>query len=501
MTRTLAVFFSVLLLTTGISFNSSAEKVFDFNATCEKAYAEITSLRLTSGQQWINEVRKENPDNLVADFLENYIDFFILFFNEDPDEYKIRKPHFTERLDRLAEGPASSPFYKYSQAVVNLQKATVAIKFGERWAAGWDFRRAFSNIKDNNKTFPDFAPNKMIYGPMEVAAGTIPGGYKWLASIFGIKGSVKDGMQKMRSFINGTDKWCNIFFNEAAFYYCYLVYYIENKPDDAAQFITQRKLDVVNNHLFTYLAANLSINNKKTDYGKNIVLNRNKSADYLTTTAWDFELGYAHMRHLELPEAIAHFEAFEHNFKGKFYVKDVYEKLSWCYYLQGNKTAADNTRQLLLKRGNTDTDADKQANKDAKNSQWPNQTLLKVRLLNDGGYNKEALAMLNGKTSDSFTLPEEKLEFAYRVARIYDDVGGHDNEAIQAYLTAIKLGTGRPEYYAARAALQIGYIYERQGKKAMAITFFQQCLDMDDHEYKDSLDQRAKAGIARCKGQ
>ncbi|MCA6452694.1 MAG: hypothetical protein IM582_05885, partial [Chitinophagaceae bacterium] len=52
-----------------------------------------------------------------------------------------------------------------------------------------------------------------------------------------------------------------------------------------------------------------------------------------------------------------------------------------------------------------------------------------------------------------------------------------------------------------RAALQIGQIYEKRGQKALAISYYQKCLDMDDHEYKDSLDQKAKSGIARCKGE
>lgn len=480
-------------------FTAAAEKVFDFNVTCQKAYQEITSLRLNSGQQLINEARKANPDNLIVTYLESYIDFFILFFNEDPAEYAVRKPHFEERLSQLSEGPDNSPFYKYCQSVVALQKATVAIKFGERWGAGWDFRKAFGLIKDNTKAFPSFAPNNLIYGPLEVAAGTIPDGYKWLTNLFGMKGSIKNGMARMRQFLNGSDAWCKVFFNEGAFYYCYLLFYIENKPAEVLDFIQQRRLDVVNNHLFTYLAANLGINDKKTEYGKNVILNRNMSADYLQTPAWDFELGYARLRHLELEEAIRHFERFTAHFKGKFYVKDVYEKLSWCYYLQDNQRAADQARLMVRKKGGTDTDADKKAYKEAKGTSWPNKLLLKARLLNDGGYNKEALVILAGKTTDSFSLPEEKLEFAYRVARIYDDVG-RDTDAIQTYLTAIKLGRNRTEYYAARAALQIGYIYERMGNKAMALTYFQQCLDMDDHEYKDSLDQRAKAGIGRCKG-
>ena len=37
--------------------------------------------------------------------------------------------------------------------------------------------------------------------------------------------------------------------------------------------------------------------------------------------------------------------------------------------------------------------------------------------------------------------------------------------------------------------------------KKTAIQYYQQCLDMENHDYKNSLDQRAKSGIARCKGE
>jgi hypothetical protein len=44
-------------------------------------------------------------------------------------------------------------------------------------------------------------------------------------------------------------------------------------------------------------------------------------------------------------------------------------------------------------------------------------------------------------------------------------------------------------------------IYEQKGNKNAAIQYFEQCLEMDNHDYKNSLDQRAKSGIARCKGE
>ncbi|HEY6975454.1 MAG TPA: tetratricopeptide repeat protein [Chitinophagaceae bacterium] len=475
-----------------------AEKVYDFNTLCQQAYKEITSLKLSSGAQLVNEARKQNPDNLIPEILDSYIDFYILFFNEDPADYERRIAHFADRLDKLGDGPENSPFYNFCLTVVYMQKASAEIKFGRQWAAGWDFRKAFSLVKENRRAFPSFLPNNMIYGPMLVVAGTIPDGYKWLASLFGISGSIKDGINQMQQFVNSKDSLAKLFFDEASFYYCYILFYIENKPEEAFQYIQQKKLDVVNNHLLAYMAANLAINDKKTEYAKNVILQRNSSAEYLDAPVWDFEFGYIKLRHLEIAEAVQYFQNFLNRFKGKFYVKDAYEKLSWCYYLQGNMNAAEKTRQLVLTEGSETVDADKQANKNAESGVWPNPLLLKARILNDGGYNNGALVVLAGKNINDYSKPEDQLEFAYRLGRIYDDMN-RDEEAIKMYLLAIKLGENRPEYYAARAALQIGYIYEERGKKDTAITYFQKCLNMNEQDYKNSLDQKAKAGIERCK--
>jgi tetratricopeptide (TPR) repeat protein len=482
-----------------IIVSADAGKVYNFDATCQQAYREITSLRLENGQRLTALARQQNPDNLIPDLLDSYADFFVLFFNEDPAELKIRKPHFDEYLDRLGDGPDSSPFYNYSRSVVLIQEACVEIKFGERWAAGWDFRKAFSLIKDNKKKFPDFVPNNMIYGPMQVVAGTIPDGYKWIAGLFGIKGSISNGMVLMNSVINSNDAYAKLFYNEAVFYYCYIMFYIQNKPVEVFELINQKKLDLVNNHLLAYMAANLAINNKMNEYARNIIQNRNNSSAYMQTPIWNFEMAYVQLRHLELPEAIKNFEYFLSHFKGKFYVKDACEKLGWCYYLQGNIKAANNARQMVLKRGNTDTDADKQANKDAKANKWPDIVLLKARVLNDGGYNKQAIALLENKTAADFSDAEDQLEFTYRTGRIYDDMN-RDDAAIKNYLSAIALGQNRTEYYASRAALQIGMIYEKQGNKKLALQYYKKCLDMPNHDYKDSMDQKAKSGIARCSG-
>jgi tetratricopeptide (TPR) repeat protein len=339
-----------------------------------------------------------------------------------------------------------------------------------------------------------------LYGGLQAIAGTIPKGYQWIAGILGVKGNIGEGMKTVQVFVNSNDPWAKLMFSEAAFMYCYLKFYIENKKDEAIQFIKLKKLDVVNNHLFTYMAANLNINNKQIDYAASIIQSRNKSAEYLNTAVWDFQMGFIQLYHLNTTQAINYFNSYLMKFKGNFYVKDVYQKLSWCYHLQGNKTAAEEARKNCIKNGSDFSDADKQALKDAKKNVWPNIVLLKARILNDGGLNNEALAVLQGKSTSSFSSEAEQLEYTYRVGRINDDLE-KDEDAIAFYLKAIVIGKERTEYYAARAALQIGMIYEKRGNRNSAINYYEQCLAMDNHDYKNSLDQRAKSGIARCKGE
>jgi tetratricopeptide (TPR) repeat protein len=490
----LSIIFAVSIFVLG---NPASAQVFDFNAKCQQAYREIIQLKISNGQLLLDQEKKSHPDNLIPYFLENYIDFLVLFFNEDPDEYSKRIGNLDKRLALMNKGSEKSPYFLFTKSVIHFQWAAVRIKFGYNWDAGWQLRRAYLQIKENVRLFPSFTPNLVFNGSMQVAVGTIPDGYKWLANLFGLKGSIKTGMERLEYFLNNHNPLSVVFHDEASFYYLYLKFYMQNDKDGVFEYIKNEKLDVRNNHLLAYLAVNLSINNQQSDNARRVLLERNMSPEYLSTSAWDLEMGYSAISRLD-PDAAKYFEKFIQYFKGKFYLKDALQKLSWHYYLQGNQAQANYYRNWVLTKGATLTDADEQALKEARTGKWPNKLLLQARLLNDGGYHWEALRRLAGKKISDFNTPEDRLEFAYRVGRIYDDIG-RDKEAIGFYKLAITLGENRHEHYAARAALHIGYIYEEKGDKLNAIAYFEKCMSMKDHDFKNSIDQRAKSGITRCK--
>ena len=48
----------------------------------------------------------------------------------------------------------------YSQAEINLQWAANRLKFGDYFTAAFEINKAYRQIQENNKKYPNFIPNK-----------------------------------------------------------------------------------------------------------------------------------------------------------------------------------------------------------------------------------------------------------------------------------------------------------------------------------------------------
>ena len=470
---------------------------YNWTPRTQKIYESITSLRIPEARTLINQDKKANASNLIYPLLESYADFYQLFLNENKDEYKQAYPAFEQRIKLLEDGPKQSPYRLYSIALAHLHKSLIALRFNKNLEAGLDFRKAFLLFKENKKAYPNFSPNDVYLGLMTTVIGTIPKGYQWMANLLGMSGKITEGNALVLKYILSKDAYANQCRNEALFVYPYLVMNFEGNKKKTFDFIEKTDYDFTNNHLHAYMATNLYLNNQQAQKALQIASDINPANTYLDLPFWQLEIGYAYLNELKLDAAKNALQQFINRFKGQFYVKDAYEKLSWIAYIQGDQAKANAYRSSVVSKGNEVTDADKQALQNAKKGTWPHPILLRARLLSDGGYQQQALSVLAGKTSKDFDKDTDKTEFAYRLGRIYD-LAGQPDQAIPFYTSAIEKGTNQPEYFAARAALQIGLIYEQKNNPTLAITFFNTCLEMKNHAFKNSLDQKAKTGIQRC---
>jgi tetratricopeptide (TPR) repeat protein len=279
--------------------------------------------------------------------------------------------------------------------------------------------------------------------------------------------------------------------------YPYLVVIFEGNKNKALDFLDKADYDFKQNHLHAYMATNLYLGNQQAKKALETADRIVKSNVYIEVPFWNYEKGFAYLNQLKLDQAETEFQTFVQTFKGDFYVKDAYEKLSWIAYLKGDLKKANEYRGSVVEKGTELPDADKMALQNAQSGNWPHPLLLKARLLSDGGMFKESLDLFKGKSTDDFSIASEKAEFVYRLARNYDLMDDKDL-AINYYKAAITYGKNVKDYFAARSALQTALIYEYRKDYVNAEIYFKTATAMKEYPYKNSIDQKAKAGVYRC---
>ncbi len=126
----------------------------------------------------------------------------------------------------------------------------------------------------------------------------------------------------------------------------------------------------------------------------------------------------------------------------------------------------------------------------------PDINLLRARLLSDGGNYDRALAQLVGKSNSDFKSLMHKIEFNYRLGRIYD-LSSKFDLALKHYQLAIDLGKSQPYSFASNSALRSGVIYEKNKNIVRAKQFYNLAIDMKNHDYENSIENRAKEGLRR----
>lgn len=476
---------------------SYAKGKYEFTKTCQLAYYQMLSLHFSEGKKLLEQEKQRNPDNLMPYFVENYADFFTLAINEEKSELNRLSPGRNFRLTQLQKGPADSPWYLYTQAEINLQWAFVNLKFENYYTAFFQIQKAYSQLIENQKKFPSFIANKKSLGLLHALIGTIPDSYKWAARILGFSGTVTQGMNELEEVISYSHKTPFLFYDETRYICIFLEMNIHNDIP-AAWALTQQKgfPDTKTNPLACFVVADVAWKNGNTDKSIEILTNTDFSAGMFQFTYLDYLLGLCKMSRLD-EDANVPLERFIANFRGQNYLRDAYQKLAWYYFLHNKEDQYRYYISFCKTSGAAFTDSDKQATKEAIGGVAPNPLLLKVRLLQDGGYYQRALVLLKGKSDADFLSMKDKIEFNYRSGRIYHE-WGKSEEAIHYYENTIKTGENYPYYFAANAALQLGFIYEKKGDKQKAIQYYRKCIAMKNTDYKNSLDQKAKAGLNRC---
>jgi len=493
----LTLLLTVLLLQL-VALTSLSAKHFEFTPLARQAYEKSISLRFGEAYNLMSQLRLQDPDNLIVYHLENYIDFFTVYINENEAEYRELKKKVSTRLDKIEQGDPNSPYYLFVQADIRLQWALVKLRFEDYLGAFTDVSRAHKLLQQNQEAFPDFLPNKKDLGILHAMVGTIPDSYKWGVKLLGgLSGTIEQGKQEIESVLAYARHNDFIFEQETRVLYAFLLLHLNNEQEAAWQAIQNGGLEPSKNPLHCFVMANIAMRTGKNERAIQILERRSEVVGMVKFPYLNYMLGLAKLRRLDA-DAGPYFQRYLRDYQGRNFVKEAYQKMAWQALINGDEAGYRKHMADCRIKGHAIAGGDKNAEREAERGQAPKLALLKARLLFDGAYYQKGYEVLKKAAPTPAYSDKEELEYYYRLGRLCHGKEQY-TEAFRYYQLTIGKGKDSPHYYACNAALQMGLIYESQQNHSKARQAFELCLSLKPEEYRVGLHQKAKAGLARLK--
>lgn len=470
---------------------------YSYTPGCIRAHEAVTSLRFSEAAVIIEQERNADPDNLVPLMLESYRDFITLMVGEDENDYERLSEKRGEALDRLSEGDPASPWYLHALARENLQWAFARVKFGSYLNAALDIRRAYFMLLENQEKHPGFLPDKLGLGVLHALIGGIPDNYQWIAGIFSMRGSVELGRTELLEVLeNAEEEGFPFLKEEALFYVSFLDLNLQSSPLYASTLQQHFSGIPSDNLLLIFPRARILMQTGRNEEALALLVSRPAGNEYYPFYYLEYLEGLCRLNRLD-SRAAKNFTRFTANFRGKSYIKSAYQRIAWSSLLEGDTSAYFSSMEKVKEYGSDLIDGDMVALDDARSGEIPNTCLLRARLLFDGGYYLMADSILQLKDCP-LDSERDRIEHPYRRGRVYHSLGRLE-EALSWYARAIVEGEESPYYFAANAALQMGNIYESEGRNDEAEEMYRKCIRMPNREYETSLKQKARAGLNRLR--
>jgi TolA-binding protein len=411
-----------------------------------------------------------------------------LMATEDAANFNLYEDRFLSRVERKTDGTA--PQLLFLEAEIRLQWAFVYLKFGHEIDGILQLRQALKTAESCREKYPDFIPILKTTGVLQVIIGSVPEKYDWLLSLFRMKGDLTDGLHDLRLVGNSSSSTAY----EARLILVFIQGYLLQQPEAAIDEL--RKISDVkySNRLLLFITSSLAIKNSdtKTAVATLELLDADTTGIPLPYSA--YVKGEALLNKADYTGSIQAYQDFIRKYKGQNYIKDAHYKIGICYWLSGDAEKAMAAFEEARAKGKDDSEADKNAARNLSEHKLPNIKLSQVRYFTDGGYYQEAESLLVKITPIDLPTKRDQVEYYYRKARL-----AHKQYQLPAaklfYKQTIEMAGDEASYFAPNSCLQLGYIAIDEKDHHAAKAYFNRALSYKKHEYKNSIDTKARSAL------
>ncbi len=458
-----------------------------------QAYDDALAFRLDAaraGFRQLGALEPGSPASAVG--LEGVALWHALVTEDDPAFDRFYT--LNDSLTTLAEEMGDAPGARLAAATAKLHRA---LSFGrqERYArAGNSFREACGLFSDLDG--PDAAFGQ---GVCEVAAGSVPRQYRWLARLFGFRGTVAGGLDKLdrASQAGGAlavDAVVGFAISDATLNerrggsVDRLVALAETRPDSP---------------VLGYLAGYHLLLDRRAAPAVAALRRAQaaQAADGVEPVPFlDAHLGLALFRQRQFAEAAPLLERYARTFRGRALVAQTTLHAGLAYELTGDRRRAVSLYRRV--RANRDYDSDLSAEREAERRldaplSDADRALLIGGAAYDAGDYDEAVRALQPVVTDGALPAEARAEAAYRTGRARQAQERWDDAVRHFQLAADRPGDPLAKW-GPWAVYHIGEVHEATGDLDAAARQYRAVLDDEtEFDYHKSLEQRTRAALER----
>ena len=485
---------NVALIILSISLlNSIQAEEFVLSQRVKEAQILMYELRLDEALEVIDAERIENDKNGFIPYLYFTHEFFKMFISENETYFNKNRDRIDGYIDEVKDLDDDSPWQKFCLSEMYLMRSSIEIKFENNWGAAWDGLKAYNLLKENAENFPEFEPQWVNQGVLNLALGSIPNNYKFMASFFGMEGNIDEGRKLIdKAWSSCQSKSEEYRFNKTAFIYGYAAHQLALTD---LKDLRDLNVDPLESSLLIYVQVKLFQSQNRNSEILTLLENRKKGVQYFPFYYLDYLEGKSKLAALR-NDANVPFEAYLRNYPGNHFIKASYGFLSWFYTIQGNAAKAAENKSLVFSEGRDFTGADQMAIHYM--SSHENGELIKAHLSFDNGDFVKAKKLLRSCVNETES-QDEKIEWHYLFGRIFQQENSLSS-AINSFVLMLEVGSGKNEsYYIANGSLQLAKIHEELGELEKAKSYYKSIFDLEDYPYEEGIQQQAKAGLKRVK--
>jgi tetratricopeptide (TPR) repeat protein len=460
---------------------------WSFDRQTQEAYELVLNLELDAAHHLIPEPATPQQHYVIA-----LAEALELLITEDGEKFVEFEDRFNERLELKTR--KNIPDDLFLQAEIRMQWAFVYIKFGHEFDAALNLRQAYQTIQVIKEKFPEFEAINKTSGLLAVVIGSVPQKYNWVLNLLNMEGSTQTGINELEVI----RKSASPFSIEANLLLALIQGFLLQQLDEGLRDVNKVIAMYPNNRLALFLAAALYKKNAQGEEALSMLDTLDRKTNGILLHLAAYIRAEVSLYKGDYIKAISAYRSFISNYQGINGIKDAHYKIGLCYWLNGNVNDAYTTFRLAKSVGKEASEADKHAARSLADDELPHVALTKARYATDGGYYEKANALLDSLQPPDLPTERDQVEFHYRKARLYHKTGDL-RSAKRSYQQTIDLSGNQPWYYAPNACLQLGYIYWAEGDGPLAKDYFNRALSYNKHEYKNSIDSKAKSAIAQMR--